>query len=95
MHLAAAYGVPCAIVFAAIDRRGRWFPIGEQHRPVYHQVECAVCWLTVCIEKGKICIESITVEEMFTAAIEAIEKRPGKSAAGDQARVCIAEVRRD
>jgi ADP-heptose:LPS heptosyltransferase len=95
MHLAAAYGVPCAIVFAAIDRRGRWFPIGEEHRPIYHQVECAVCRLTVCIEKGKICIESVTVEEMFTAAIEAIGKKPGKPAAGDQVRVSIAEARLD
>jgi heptosyltransferase-3 len=92
MHLAAAYGVPCAIVFAAIDRRGRWFPIGEGHRPIYHPVECAVCKLSVCVEKKKICIESITVEEMYKAAVEAIEKRPNTPAAGDRARVCFAEL---
>jgi ADP-heptose:LPS heptosyltransferase len=95
MHLAAAYGVPCAIVFAAVDRRGRWFPIGEGHRPIYHQVECAVCKLPVCIEKKKICIESVTVEEMFKAALEAIEKKPDKPVAGDEVHGCIAEVKRD
>jgi ADP-heptose:LPS heptosyltransferase len=72
MHLAAAYGVPCAIAFSSIDLRGRWFPIGEAHQPIYHPVECAVCKLQVCTEKKKTCIESITVDEMFQAALEAI-----------------------
>jgi ADP-heptose:LPS heptosyltransferase len=72
MHLAAAYGVPCAIAFSSLDLRGRWFPFGEAHRLIYHQVECAVCKLQVCVEKKKICIESITVDEMFQAALEAI-----------------------
>ena len=71
MHMAAAYGVPCANVFASIDRRGRWFPIGWQHRPVYHKVECSSCGLEVCIEKKKICITSVTVDEMLSAAMEA------------------------
>lgn len=71
MHMAAAYGVPCANVFASIDRRGRWFPVGSIHRPVYHNVECSNCRIEVCIEKKKICINSITVDEMFVAAMEA------------------------
>lgn len=75
MHLAAAYGVPCAIAFAAVDRRGRWFPIGEQHRPIYHAVECANCRLTTCIEQQKRCITSISVDEMFEAAMAAIARR--------------------
>jgi ADP-heptose:LPS heptosyltransferase len=72
MHLAAAYGVPCAIPFASIDYPGRQFPIGTIHRPIYHPVECARCRLVECIEKKKICINSITVEEMFRAALQAI-----------------------
>jgi len=71
MHLAAIQGVPCAIPFAAIDLRGRWFPPGAEHRPVYHAVECAGCCLEVCVEKQNLCTTSITVEEMFTAALEA------------------------
>ena len=77
MHLAAAYGVPCAIAFASLDLRGRWFPVGEGHRPIYHSVECSNCRLEVCIEKKKICINSITVEEMLQAALQAI--RHGES----------------
>jgi len=71
MHLAAIQGVPCAIPFAAIDLKGRWFPVGTAHRPVYHAVECAGCCLEVCVEKQKVCTTSITVEEMFAAAVEA------------------------
>jgi len=80
MHLAAAYGVPCAIAFASVDKRGRWFPIGEGHRPIYHQVPCSACRLTECYEKQKICINSITVDEMYHAAVEAI--RPNQAQKG-------------
>jgi ADP-heptose:LPS heptosyltransferase len=72
MHLAAAQGVPLAIVFAAFDRPGRWFPIGPRSRYVYHHVDCAACGLQTCIEKKKICIESITVDEMEQAALDAM-----------------------
>jgi ADP-heptose:LPS heptosyltransferase len=71
MHLAAAYGVPCAIPFAALDRPGRWFPIGSGHRPIYHHVDCENCLLTVCIEQRKKCLTTISVEEMLAAALEA------------------------
>jgi ADP-heptose:LPS heptosyltransferase len=72
MHLAAAYGVPCVIAFASIDYPGHMFPVGEIHRPIYHEVECFNCKLSVCIEKKKICINSISVDEMFRAALEVI-----------------------
>lgn len=71
MHLAAAYGVPCAIPFASLDRPGRWFPVGKQHRLIYHHVDCENCRLTVCIEQRKKCLASISVEEMMGAALEA------------------------
>jgi lipopolysaccharide heptosyltransferase III len=71
MHLAAAYGVPCAVPFAAVDRPGRWFPIGSRHRPIYHHVDCENCRLTMCVQQKKKCITSISVEEMRTAALDA------------------------
>jgi lipopolysaccharide heptosyltransferase III len=71
MHMAAAAGVPCAIAFSAIDLPGRWFPIGDGHRPIYHKVDCAVCKLEVCVVEKKRCLTSITVDEMFAAAMEA------------------------
>ncbi|MGA9668235.1 MAG: glycosyltransferase family 9 protein [Terracidiphilus sp.] len=79
MHLAAAYGVPCAIAFASVDRRGRWFPLGDRHQLIYHNVECSNCRLQVCVEKKKICINSITVDEMLRAALLAIDKKQGVS----------------
>jgi ADP-heptose:LPS heptosyltransferase len=75
MHMAAAYGVPCAIAFASVDRRGRWFPVGNQHQLIYHDVECSKCRLEVCIEKKKICINSISVDEMLQAALQAIRRK--------------------
>jgi lipopolysaccharide heptosyltransferase III len=71
MHLAAAYGVPCAIPFAARQEPGVWYPVGSQHRIVYHSVECRNCLLEVCAEKKKICLTSISVGEMLEAAMEA------------------------
>jgi heptosyltransferase III len=78
MHLAAAYGVPCAIAFASLDRKGRWFPIGRSSRPVYHDVDCANCRLQVCIEQKKKCILSITVDEMMEAALDAMRRKSGE-----------------
>jgi ADP-heptose:LPS heptosyltransferase len=75
MHLAAAYNVPCAIPFASVDQRGRWFPIGQGHKPIYHDVACSNCKLQVCIERAKVCISSISVDEMFQAALQAIGER--------------------
>jgi heptosyltransferase III len=71
MHLASTQGIPCAIPFAAIDLRGRWFPVGTEHRLIYHQVACAVCLLETCVEMRKQCTTSITVDEMFAAALQA------------------------
>ena len=75
MHLAAVFDVPCAIPFASLDRKGRWFPIGEGHRLIYHDVACSNCRLQVCVERAKVCINSITVDEMFEAAVQAISQR--------------------
>lgn len=71
MHLAAAYGVPCAIAFAARAYAGIWFPAGTGHRVVYHTVACANCGLESCIVRKKICLTSISVDEMFEAAMAA------------------------
>ena len=71
MHLAAAVGVPCAIVFAARTRPGIWYPVGRSNRIVYHEVDCAGCNLETCIEQKKKCLTGTTVDEMLTAALDA------------------------
>jgi ADP-heptose:LPS heptosyltransferase len=67
MHLAACAGVPCVIAFSARGLPGVWFPAGQQHRVVYHKVNCFGCNLETCIVENRKCLTSITVEEMATA----------------------------
>lgn len=71
MHLAAAAGVPCAIAFAARTMPGIWYPWGLANQIVYHAVNCMGCDIETCIENKKKCLTSITVEEMFNAAVAA------------------------
>jgi ADP-heptose:LPS heptosyltransferase len=71
MHLAAAVGAPCAIVFAARTKPGIWYPVGQGNRIVYHEVDCAGCNVETCIEQKKKCLTSVSAEEMLAAALEA------------------------
>jgi ADP-heptose:LPS heptosyltransferase len=64
MHLAAAVGTRCVAVFAARNIPVLWYPHGAGHRVLYHQVDCAGCGLSVCVEQKKKCILSITMEEV-------------------------------
>ncbi|MFN3329767.1 MAG: glycosyltransferase family 9 protein, partial [Pyrinomonadaceae bacterium] len=43
MHLAAAVGTKCVVVFSAIDYIGRWVPFGSGHRIIRKRVECEGC----------------------------------------------------
>ena len=64
MHLAAAVGTPCVVLFAARNIPRVWFPHGPRHRVIYHAVDCMGCGLETCIVERKKCLTSITVEEM-------------------------------
>jgi len=75
MHLSAALGTPCAIAFASRMRRGPWYPTGEGHEVVYHELPCSLCGLEVCVEKANACLTSISVDEMLAAAIRARKNR--------------------
>jgi ADP-heptose:LPS heptosyltransferase len=68
MHLAAAVGTPCVAVFSAQNKPGEWFPHGSQHAVLYHKTDCYGCRLATCPLSEKICMTSITVEEVLTAA---------------------------
>jgi ADP-heptose:LPS heptosyltransferase len=65
MHLAASVGTPCVAIFAARNIPRQWFPFGQQHRVIYHRVECWGCGLETCIEQRKKCLMSITVDEVM------------------------------
>jgi heptosyltransferase-3 len=70
MHLAAAVGTTVVAIFAARNIPRQWFPFGEQHRVVYHRVECWGCGLETCVEQQKKCLLSITVEEVMEVVRE-------------------------
>jgi ADP-heptose:LPS heptosyltransferase len=82
MHLAATMGVPCVAIFSARHAPGEWYPRGDHHTIFYRQPPCWGCGLTECIEKKKVCILSITVDEVCTAVLQQLAAR-GIAAAAD------------
>ncbi len=67
MHLAASVGTPSVISFSAAGIPGVWFPIGSQHQIIYHRTSCHGCKLRTCIDEGRRCLTSISVDEMAAA----------------------------
>ncbi len=74
MHLAAAVGTPLVAIFAARNIPRQWFPCGTQFEVVYHRVDCWGCGLEMCLEQGKKCLVSISVEEVL-AKIHLLRRR--------------------
>lgn len=72
MHMAAAVGVPCAALFAAIDFPGRWYPFGENNEIFRFAVECEGCHTPDCFNSHK-CLELITVEKVLKACRRILE----------------------
>jgi ADP-heptose:LPS heptosyltransferase len=72
MHLAAAVGVTCVVAFSAQDWPGRWYPYGDQHFVLRRSVPCEGCMLSVCKERGKVCLMEISVEDMWRACQNAL-----------------------
>lgn len=66
MHLAAAVGVPCVAIFAAIDWRGRWLPFGDNNAIFRQNVECEGCHTPDCFNKHK-CLLLTEVDEVYQA----------------------------
>lgn len=75
LHLAACVGTPCIGIFSARNMPGQWFPRGGSNKILYHQAPCAGCRLEVCIEKKKKCILSITVDEVYQAAMTVLNEQ--------------------
>lgn len=66
MHLAAAVGIRCVAIFAAIDWIGRWNPIGIGHHLFRERVECEGCHSPICLNNRK-CLDAISVEDVTRA----------------------------
>jgi ADP-heptose:LPS heptosyltransferase len=72
MHVAAAVGTACVVVFSARSRPGQWSPRGAGHRLLSRQVPCMGCGLEVCVEHGTKCLLSIPVAEVAAAVDQAL-----------------------
>ena len=86
LHLAASVGTPSVALFAARNLPRQWFPFGEQHRVLYHPVNCMGCGLETCIEQRKKCLLSISVDEVLhevESVLGSLEPRVACSS-GDQ-----------
>jgi ADP-heptose:LPS heptosyltransferase len=75
MHLASAVGTPCVAIFSARNLPGQWFPARPGHSIIYHKTDCFGCMLERCVAERKRCILSITVDEVFDAAMESLRSR--------------------
>lgn len=73
MHMAASVGTPCVAIFAARNKPRVWFPFGDQHRILYHRVDCWGCELETCVEQRRKCLLSITVDEVLAAAVTLLQ----------------------
>jgi len=65
MHMASAVGTPLVTIFSARNPAGLWFPHIGRHAVIYHQVECAGCFLERCTVQKMKCITSVTVDEVM------------------------------
>lgn len=71
MHMAAAAGIPCVAIFAAIDFPGRWYPHGAGHTVFRVPVECEGCHTPDCFN-SYLCLESVSAGEVFAACERAM-----------------------
>ena len=61
-HLAAAVGTRCFVVMHERNNPGQWFPLGDGHSVVRHEVPCAGCRQPVCPVAGHPCMTGISAE---------------------------------
>jgi heptosyltransferase-3 len=72
MHLAAAVGTTCIAIFGARNLPGEWYPFGFRHHVIYHRTQCFGCKRVICEEYGRICIRSVSVDEVFASLNRAL-----------------------
>ncbi len=73
MHLAAAVGVPCVAVFAAIDYPGRWYPYGEKNIILRKSVPCEGCHSPEC-KFNRECLD-ISVDRVYEACLKVLDSK--------------------
>lgn len=67
MHLAAAAGTRCFILFGERANPGQWYPLGGGHLLISHRVDCAGCRVQTCPLGDHPCMREITVDAAWQA----------------------------
>jgi ADP-heptose:LPS heptosyltransferase len=78
MHMAAAVDVPIVAIFSSRNPRGQWFPLSENARIHYTEIECMGCGRIRCEDRQQECIRRITVEEVFDSCVAALAVDVGR-----------------
>jgi ADP-heptose:LPS heptosyltransferase len=84
MHLAAAVGVSCAVIFSSRDYPGRWYPAGRSHRVFRSQIDCEGCRLSECVERRNECLNRVSTNEVLAGCNSLISGRQMKAESGNQ-----------
>jgi ADP-heptose:LPS heptosyltransferase len=67
LHMAAAIGVPCVVVFSSREWPGLWYPYGEGHSVFRSTIECEGCGVVECLGRDNECLRRISAEEVLSA----------------------------
>jgi heptosyltransferase III len=74
MHLAAAHGTAVVALFGPSDPV-MWRPMGGPAAVIHKGVDCGGCSTKQCLRGGRSCMQSISVDEVFSAAVGLLAER--------------------
>lgn len=69
MHVAAAVGTPVVALFALTNPPEQWRPWGVEHRLLYHDVPCQLCYSRICPFEQE-CLRGVTPEDVLNATTD-------------------------
>jgi ADP-heptose:LPS heptosyltransferase len=75
MHIAAAVKTPVVVLFALTNPPEQWHPWRVEHRLLYHDVPCRLCYSRVC-PVGHECLRLVTADQVVTAAEDLLATSP-------------------
>ena len=73
MHIAAAMRTPLVALFGPSDPR-EWGPRGGPAHSIYKGLDCRVCFHPTCRRGEENCMQLITVDEVYAAALHMMNK---------------------
>jgi ADP-heptose:LPS heptosyltransferase len=80
MHMSAALGTPVVALFALTNPPEQWGPWRVQHRMLWHDVPCRLCYSRVCPTRHE-CLREVRPQDVVQAATELLgETRLGMEA---------------